>query len=64
MNIQTSTTSDLFPEIVGYDIVEQLYAGSRTAVYRAMQTAQQRPVVMKVLRRKYPSFDELVQFRN
>lgn len=52
------------PQIEGYSIVEQLYLGSRTAVYRAVQTAQQCPVVIKVLRREYPSFDELVQFRN
>ena len=52
------------PEIGGYAIVEELYMGSRTAVYRAIQTAQQRQVVIKVLRRDYPSFGELVQFRN
>ncbi|WP_008309979.1 AAA family ATPase [Leptolyngbya sp. PCC 6406] len=50
--------------MAGYSIVEQLYLGSRTAVYRAIQTATQRPVVVKVLRRDYPSFGELVQFRN
>ncbi|MEB3163303.1 MAG: serine/threonine-protein kinase PknK, partial [Prochlorothrix sp.] len=33
-------------------------------MYRAVQAAQQRPVVIKVLRRDYPSFGELVQFRN
>ena len=52
------------PEIPGYATVEQLYLGSRTAVYRAIQVATQRPVVIKVLRRDYPSFGELVQFRN
>ncbi|MBI4784345.1 MAG: AAA family ATPase [Oscillatoriophycideae cyanobacterium NC_groundwater_1537_Pr4_S-0.65um_50_18] len=55
---------ELYPEISGYTIVEQLYLGSRTAVYRAMQIATQCPVVIKVLRRDYPSFGELVQFRN
>jgi PAS domain S-box-containing protein len=52
------------PHIPGYTIVEQLYLGSRTAVYRAVQTVEQRPVVIKVLQREYPSFSELVQFRN
>ncbi len=33
-------------------------------MYRAVQDASQRPVVIKVLRRDYPSFGELVQFRN
>jgi len=54
----------LFPTIPGYTLVEQLYLGSRTAVYRAVRTAQQQLVVIKVLRHEYPSFSELVQFRN
>ncbi len=64
MTSPTSTSPHVLPEISGYGIVEQLYLGSRTAVYRAVQTAQQRPVVIKVLRREYPSFGELMQFRN
>ncbi|MEB3884942.1 AAA family ATPase [Lyngbya sp. CCY1209] len=58
-----SSTSQL-PEIPGYTLVEPLYLGSRTAVYRGVQTAQQCPVVIKLLRRENPSFGELVQFRN
>jgi predicted ATPase/signal transduction histidine kinase len=57
-------TAPAFPAISGYTIVEQLYLGTRTAVYRAVQKPTQRPVVIKVLRREYPSFSELVQFRN
>ncbi|WOB42572.1 AAA family ATPase [Thermoleptolyngbya oregonensis NK1-22] len=53
-----------FPKLAGYTVTEQIYAGSRTAVYRALQTATQKPVIIKVLRREYPSFGELVQFRN
>jgi serine/threonine protein kinase len=64
--------------IVGYQIVEQLYSGSRTHVYRAVRECdtlsarryangglrQRQPVVIKLLKREYPSFSELVQFRN
>jgi len=64
MTYSENTSSNSLPDILGYAIVEQLYLGSRTAVYRAVQIAQQRPVVIKVLRREYPSFGELVQFRN
>ncbi|KAF3885567.1 MULTISPECIES: trifunctional serine/threonine-protein kinase/ATP-binding protein/sensor histidine kinase [Nostocales] len=53
-----------FPNISGYTLVEQLYLGSRTAVYRGVQKSQQCPVVIKTLRHDYPSFNELVQFRN
>ncbi|MCC5614790.1 trifunctional serine/threonine-protein kinase/ATP-binding protein/sensor histidine kinase [Nostoc sp. CHAB 5836] len=64
MALTANTSPDSFPAISGYHLVEQLYLGSRTAVYRAVQTATPRPVVIKVLRRDYPSFGELVQFRN
>ncbi|MBE9102455.1 serine/threonine protein kinase, partial [Vacuolonema iberomarrocanum] len=51
-------------ELAGYTLAEQLYLGSRTVVYRGVQTAEQRPVVIKTLRHEYPSFSELVQLRN
>ncbi|WP_392535215.1 AAA family ATPase [Nostoc sp. C117] len=56
--------SNLLPYIRGYAIVEQLYAGSQTIVYRAVQESSQRPVVIKLLRQDYPTFSELLQFRN
>ncbi|AFY36896.1 multi-sensor signal transduction multi-kinase [[Leptolyngbya] sp. PCC 7376] len=56
--------SNVKPEIAGFNIVEQLYLGSRTAVYRARQSGSNNPVILKVLQRDYPSFKELVQFRN
>lgn len=59
-----TSTAPQFPELSGYTITEQLYLGSRTAVYRAVQNNQQLPVVIKVLQREYPTFGELVQFRN
>ncbi|MGB3534265.1 MAG: AAA family ATPase [Microcoleaceae cyanobacterium] len=59
-----SNTSNCFPEISGYTIVEQLYNGSRTAVYRATEDTELCSVTIKVLQNEYPSFNELVQFRN
>ncbi len=50
--------------IKGYSIVEQLYNGYRTLVYRAVREHDQKPVVIKLLKNTYPSFNELVQFRN
>ncbi|MBW4658862.1 MAG: AAA family ATPase [Drouetiella hepatica Uher 2000/2452] len=64
MTLSASPSPYSFPEISGYTLAEQLYLGNRTAVYRAVQTATQQPVVIKVLRQDYPSFSELVQFRN
>ncbi|WP_375341254.1 AAA family ATPase [Plectonema radiosum] len=50
--------------IHGYQISEQLYDGSRTLVYRAIREVDSLPVVIKLLKNPYPSFNELVQFRN
>jgi predicted ATPase/signal transduction histidine kinase len=51
-------------EIPGYQITEKLHDSSRTLVYRAIQVNNSQPVVIKLLRQEYPTFSELVQFRN
>jgi predicted ATPase/signal transduction histidine kinase len=51
-------------ELTGYQILDQIYSGTRTLVYRGTRTCDETPVVIKVLRSEYPSFSELVQFRN
>nr|WP_309494919.1 AAA family ATPase [Phormidium yuhuli] len=38
--------------------------GARTAVYRALHNDHQRSVIIKVLQLEYPTFGELMQFRN
>ena len=50
--------------ISGYQISEELYNGSRTLVYRGYRESDSLPVVIKLLKNAYPSFNELVQFRN
>jgi len=50
--------------IAGYHLSEQLYDGSRTLVYRGYRQADSLPVAIKLLKNPYPSFSELVQFRN
>ncbi|MBT9312849.1 PAS domain S-box protein [Leptothoe kymatousa] len=57
-----------FPAIAmhlpGYTFVAWIYRGARTMVYRAVEIGTQQPVVIKVLAQEYPSFIQLVQFRN
>jgi len=48
----------------GYQIVEELYAGTRTIVYRGIRIRDHHPIVIKILRNEYPNFTELLQFRN
>jgi PAS domain S-box-containing protein len=52
----------------GYELIERLYDGSRTRVYRGIQLSNSlqkpRAVAIKFLQQDYPSFNELLQFRN
>ena len=50
--------------ILGYHITQELYNGYRTLVYQGYRVTDQLPVVIKLLKNEYPSFSELVQFRN
>ena len=55
---------DAIANLSGYQITEKLYVGTRTLVYRGIRTRDEYPVVVKLLRNKYPTFNDLVQFRN
>ena len=48
----------------GYRILESVYTGSRTFVYRGIRESDRQPVVIKGLQASFPSFNELVRFRN
>ncbi|MCC5644359.1 AAA family ATPase [Nostoc sp. CHAB 5824] len=50
--------------IPGYYIIEEIYNGLRTIVYRGYRETDSLPVVIKLLKNPYPTFNELVQFRN
>ncbi|MEH2269373.1 MAG: serine/threonine-protein kinase PknK, partial [Nostoc sp.] len=50
--------------IPGYKVSEELYNGSRTIVYRGYRETDSLPVVIKLLKNPYPSFSELLSFRN
>lgn len=51
-------------KLTGYQIFREIYASTRTLVYQGIREQDQKPVVIKLLRRKYPSFKELLQLRN
>jgi len=50
--------------LAGYQETLPIYAGTRTLVYRAIQTNTQQSVIIKVLRNPHPNFQELLQLRN
>ncbi|EKQ66869.1 protein kinase family protein [Leptolyngbyaceae cyanobacterium JSC-12] len=51
-------------ELIGYQILEQLYHGTKSLVYRCQRDLAAQPVIIKLLQNEYPSFNELVRFRN
>lgn len=57
-------TANSQPIIPGYQISSQIYAGSKSRVYRATREQDTLTVIIKVLTSEYPSFNELLQFRN
>ncbi|MGK7904403.1 MAG: AAA family ATPase [Hormoscilla sp.] len=50
--------------IPGYSNLQLLHDSQRTIVYRGLQNESQQPVVIKLLKPEYPTFNELVNFRN
>ncbi|MCJ8279929.1 MAG: protein kinase, partial [Rivularia sp. ALOHA_DT_140] len=56
--------TDVEVNISGYQVLEKLYDGSRTLVYRAVREDDRKPVVIKLLKNAHPNFSELLQFRN
>ncbi|RUT09074.1 serine/threonine protein kinase [Dulcicalothrix desertica PCC 7102] len=48
----------------GYHIIEEVYLGSRTVVYRGIREKDQVSVIIKMMRNDYPTFSEVAQFRN
>ncbi|MEH1990207.1 trifunctional serine/threonine-protein kinase/ATP-binding protein/sensor histidine kinase [Nostoc sp.] len=59
-----NTAVEPMDKLLNYRISEQLYAGSRTLVYRAIRESDQLPVVIKLLQQEYPTFNELLLFCN
>ncbi len=56
-------TSNVLVDIPGYKVTEKVYSGSKTLVFRGISTKEQTPVIIKVMRNKYPSFSEVSRFR-
>ncbi|MEC4803945.1 MAG: AAA family ATPase [Jaaginema sp. PMC 1079.18] len=48
----------------GYHLTAKIYESDRTLVYRGQNQENGQAVVVKLMRNEYPSFGELVRFRN
>lgn len=47
----------------GYEVAEKIYESSKTLVYRGIRSNDQKPVVIKALKTKYPTPREIAVFR-
>ncbi|MDZ8078671.1 MAG: AAA family ATPase [Nostoc sp. DcaGUA01] len=56
--------SDKIYSLAGYRILEQIYCGSKTLVFRGVKEQSQTPVIIKLIRNECPTFSEIAQFRN
>lgn len=48
----------------GYQIIEEINQSQKALVYRAIYQEDGTPVIIKVMRNDYPTFNEFIQFRN
>ena len=48
--------------IPGYQIIDTVYESSRTVVFRARQESEQRPVILKVLKREHPPPKDVARY--
>ncbi|MGK7927506.1 MAG: AAA family ATPase, partial [Spirulina sp.] len=51
-------------KISGYEVRELIHESDRTLVYRGQKLDDRQSAILKLMRNEYPSFNELVQFRN
>ncbi|GGA26207.1 serine/threonine-protein kinase [Okeania sp. KiyG1] len=51
-------------KVANYQTLELIYESERTLVYRGINLESKQSVVVKLMGHEYPSFNELVQFRN
>ncbi|GGA26182.1 serine/threonine protein kinase [Okeania sp. KiyG1] len=51
-------------KVANYQTLELIHKSERTLVYRGRNIKSGQPVIVKLMGQEYPSFSELVQFRN
>lgn len=50
-------------EFLGYQIIEQLYEGEHSQLLRAYRQSDQQPIIIKILKDKYPTVDQIIGFK-
>src|SRR5215475_12410398 len=50
--------------LAGYDIIAQIYKGRRSAIFRAVRSRDQQPVILKTPISDFPIVEHLVRLRH
>ncbi len=50
--------------ISGYRVIEQIHQSKQTLIYKGVREKDRKPVVIKLMRKEYPTPDEIAEFRN
>src|SRR5208282_1717584 len=49
--------------IPSFHIIEKIYSGTHTSIYRAVREADKLPVIIKLLDKEHPTSEEISRFR-
>jgi predicted ATPase/signal transduction histidine kinase/DNA-binding NarL/FixJ family response regulator/tRNA A-37 threonylcarbamoyl transferase component Bud32 len=63
-SLPTSEKIKMSITIAGYNIVQVLYEGSTTCVYRALRESDKTSAIVKTLKSEYPTIEELARLRH
>ena len=64
LGIEEMVLSSKLCIISGYHIIEQIHQSSQTVIYKAVREKDRKPVVIKLMRKEYPTSEEIAQFSN
>ena len=56
--------SNVLVDIPGYRVIQEVYSGSKTLVFRGIRKTDRKSVIIKLMRNEYPNLSEISHFRH
>lgn len=50
-------------DLKGYSVKDQIYEGKQSLIFRALRKKDDRPTVLKLLKKEYPTSEEVARFK-
>lgn len=51
-------------KVSGYEILESIYVGSKTIIYRGFRLGDQQPIIVKVVNKEYPTLNDIARLKH